>query len=252
MKPLSLEPFQEHQSMYILVVEDDASVARFLVRGLREEGYTVDLCDNGADALSQGARQSYDLYIVDWMLPDLDGVSVIRGLRERGVHRPILMLTARESTNSIVTALDAGADDYMSKPFSFEELLARMRALVRRSTKAEDVHAGRVEIGSSYLRIRERLLVTTVAEHELSNKEFSLLDLLIHHRGEVVGRTRILDRVWGLSSDPSTNVVDVYIRYLRSKLQEAEEINLIETVRGRGYKLISQQEYEDQCADEHT
>lgn len=231
--------------MYILVIEDDASVARFLVRGLREEGHTVDLCARGDDALHQGSRLSYDFILVDWMLPGLDGVSLTRGLRERGVQAPILMLTAKESTDAIVTALDAGADDYMSKPYSFEELLARIRALARRSSQATDVHEGQVLIGSSHFHIRERVLVTPGARHELSNREFALLDLLVRHRGETLGRTSILDRAWGLSADPSTNVVDVYIRYLRSKLQEEDPIPLIDTVRGRGYRLISQDDYEE-------
>lgn len=229
--------------MYILVVEDDASVARFLVRGLREEGHTVDLCARGDDALHQGARLTYDFILVDWMLPGLDGVAVTRGLRECGVHAPILMLTAKESTDAIVTALDAGADDYMSKPYSFEELLARIRALSRRFAQTHDLHEGQVLLGSTHFHVRERLLVTETTRHELSNREFALLDLLVRHRGEVLGRTSILDRAWGLSADPSTNVVDVYVRYLRSKLQEDEPVQLIETVRGRGYRLISQEDY---------
>jgi two-component system OmpR family response regulator len=233
---------------YVLVVEDDASVARFLSRGLIEEGFNVDVCADGALALEQGVRQGYDMMIVDWMLPGLDGVSLVRAWRERGVSAPILMLTARDGTDAVVCSLDAGADDYMNKPYSFEELLARLRALGRRLQPASDPADSRqqVTLGAFTFDVRQRVLLKPNVQHELSNREFSLLDLLVRYRGEVLGRARILDRVWGMSHDPTTNVVDVYIRYLRTKLEHDPDRPIIETIRGRGYRLRTQEEYEQE------
>lgn len=224
---------------YILIVEDEPSVVRFLSRGLQEEGYTVDVCMDGFDAIGQAVQQHYDALIIDWMLPGLDGLALARQLRQRNILTPILMLTAKDETNSIVLALDAGVDDYMSKPFSFEELLARLRALLRRSQSAILPHS--VKLGHVTFDVKKRSLVHPDMTQELSNREFALLELLVQHRGEILSRSRILDRVWGLNHDPSTNVVDVYIRYLRAKLDSPHSTvanSMIETVRKRGYRLI--------------
>jgi DNA-binding response OmpR family regulator len=226
--------------MLVLVVEDDASVSRFLVRGLREEGYLVDTCAEGGSALSQAMSQPYDLILLDWALPEIDGLSLLRAWRDKGLTAPILMLTARAGVEATVLALDAGADDHLSKPFSFEELLARARALVRRSKRAEGALGG-VSIHGATLDLRARVIERGSARHELSAREFALLDFFLQRRGEVLSRARILDRVWGMSHDPTTNVVDVYVRYLRNKIDPdpAPEgyASAIETVRGRGYRL---------------
>lgn len=228
--------------MLILVVEDDPSVTRFLVKGLREEGYQVDSCIDGEQAIEQATMFEYESIILDWSLPSLDGISALRELRSRGITTPVLVLTARSNIPSTVFALDAGADDFMSKPFSFDELLARLRALSRRSTgtlgESKDV-----KINGLSIDLRARILRRGTEVIELSGREFALLDYLLRERGEVLSRARILDRVWGLDHDPNTNVVDVYIRYLRQKLDSAEpETSVIETVRGRGYRLKTEEE----------
>ncbi len=226
--------------MLVLVVEDDPSVSRFLVRGLREEGYEVDTCADGASALAQATAQPYDLIVLDWALPELDGLSLLRAWRARGLAAPVLMLTARAGVEATVLALDAGADDHLSKPFSFEELLARARALVRRARRAEQ-SLGAVQLHGATLDLRARVVERGGARHELSAREFALLDFFLQRRGEVLSRARILDRVWSMAHDPTTNVVDVYVRYLRQKLDPdpAPEgyTSAIETVRGRGYRL---------------
>lgn len=228
--------------MLVLVVEDDRRVADFLIRGLREEGHVVDHCTDGATAIEQGSRLPYEFVLMDWNLPSGDGVSVMRALREAGVLAPVIMLTARSGVDATIIALDAGADDYLTKPFHFEELLARMRSLQRRSIQADST-VGTATIGSCTLDLRRRVLTHTHhGEETLSAREFALLDLLLRERGEVVTRTRILDRVWGVHYDTTTNVVDVYIRYLRQKLHSSTTDAIIETVRGRGYRLRTQNE----------
>lgn len=223
--------------MLILVVEDDARVASFLTRGLTEEGHVADLCTRGDDAIVQALHQPYELALLDWRLPGQDGLAVLRAWRERGFDAPVIMLTARDDHDSAVLALDAGADDFVSKPFSFEELLARIRARARRQ------HAGgalSIAIGAARFSPKDRTITRAGTKHTLSPREFALLDYLLEHRGEVVTRSRILDAVWGMHHDPTTNVVDVYIRYLRQKLDgESSEtkVSAIETIRGRGYRL---------------
>lgn len=227
--------------MLVLIVEDDDRVAQFLHRGLREEGHTVDRCATGSEALRQGPSQPYDVVLLDWALPDMDGVSVLRRWREAGVTAPVIMLTARSGVDATVLALDAGADDYIEKPFSFEELLARMRAQARR--REINGEGTTVTIGDATVDIRKRLVIRDGTEHELTTREFDLLDLFLKNRGDVLSRSTILDRVWGLSHDPTTNVVDVYVRYLRTKLDgENAQSSVIETVRGRGYRLKREDE----------
>ena len=233
--------------MLILGVEDDTRVGQFVRRGLREEGHEVDLCEKGGDAVEQGTTQTYDVLLLDWTLPDIDGLSVLRRWRESGVTAPVIMLTARKGVDSTVLALDTGADDYIEKPFSFEELLARIRAQTRR-TGGADAEAQAVDVGPASVDLRARIVENGAETHELTGREFALLDFFLHHRGEVVGRGRILDRVWGMSHDPTTNVVDVYVRHLRSKLDppdlEGTDGSIIETVRGEGYRLRPQSELE--------
>ncbi len=221
--------------MLILIVEDDARVARFLSRGLQEEGHTVDVCERGDVAMDQGLAQPYEVILLDWGLPGLDGVSLLRHWRDGGLTAPVIMLTARTGVPATVLALDSGADDYLPKPFSFEELLARIRSVTRRLRR--EGPAGVVRVGASTLDLRERTVTRGGETDGLSGREFALLDLLLKHRGDVLSRSRILDRVWGVSADPTTNVVDVYIGYLRAKLDAPGAASVIETVRGRGYRL---------------
>lgn len=222
--------------MLLLVVEDDANVARFLVRGLQEEGWDVDVCARGDDAVHQGTRHPYDLILLDWRLPGLDGLSVLREWRERGLATPVIMLTARGNTESTVEALDAGADDFLSKPFRFEELLARIRARLRRSSNERT----NVRIGDATVDLKRRTVERAGETISLTSREFDLLDLLLRERGQVVQRMRILDSVWGVQHDVTTNVIDVYIRYLRAHLDGPStepSQSVIQTVRGQGYRL---------------
>ena len=228
--------------MLILVVEDDHRVARFLTRGLQEEGFTVDRCATGDDARLQATTQPYDAILLDWGLPGVDGLELIRSWRAGGVAAPIIMLTARTGVDAAVLALEAGADDYLRKPFHFEELLARLRAALRRSQN--EPPGASVRVGLATVDLRRRTVQRPgQPEHGLSGREFNLLDLLLRHRGEVLSRSRILDRAWGLDFDPTSNVVDVYVRYLRSHLDAPEStVSAIETVRGRGYRLRPEEE----------
>lgn len=232
--------------MLILIVEDDTRTAQFLRRGLREENHEVDVVENGEDAVRQGTSQPYDVLLLDWMLPDIDGLSVLRKWRDAGVTEPVIMLTARTGVDSAVLALDTGADDYIEKPFSFEELLARLRAQTRR-TGGGDVEAQAADVGPASVDLRARVVEHGSETHELTAREFALLDFLLKYRGEVVGRGRILDRVWEMSHNPTTNVVDVYIRRLREMLDppdlEGTDGSIIETVRGEGYRLRPQEEW---------
>jgi DNA-binding response OmpR family regulator len=232
----------------ILVVEDDERVARFLVRGLREEGFHINHCGDGRTGLETGLAQTFDLVLLDWSLPDLDGLSVLKRWRDHGLVTPVILLTARGGTDNRVMGLDHGADDYMEKPFSFEELLARIRANVRRHRLSGGFSGepSALALGEAWVDLGRREVRLGEQVHVLSNREFQLLRFLLEHRGETLSRGRILDRVWGMSHDPSTNVVDVYIRYLRDKLDSAEQratgLSIIETVRGRGYRLKPESE----------
>src|SRR4051794_18536027 len=218
--------------MRILLVEDDVKLARALARGLRRHAYAVDHAADGEAALMHAAVYDYDLVMLDVMLPGRDGLDVCAALRERGQAVPILMLTAREQVGDRIRGLDAGADDYLAKPFDFGELLARMRALQRRPalTRAPELRAGELVVDPATHAV-------TVAGRpvELTAREFALLEYLAGHCGEVVSRTRLLDHVWDENFLGSTNVVDVYVGYLRRKLGRG----LITTVRGVGYRLES-------------
>jgi two-component system, OmpR family, response regulator len=218
--------------MKILVVEDNRKLARFLHRALSEERHVVDTVTDGTTAVEQVATIDYDLVILDWMLPEMDGLSVCRMLRSRGARVPILMLTARGDVNERITGLDAGADDYLSKPFDLGELLARVRALHRRAEAAGVVlRAGPLVIDRAQHRAeleRRRLALTP--------REFALLAYLAAERGRTVPRTELLSKLWDINFDPGSNVVEVHIRHLRDKLGEWSR--LIETVRGVGYRMI--------------
>jgi two-component system OmpR family response regulator len=222
--------------MKILLVEDEERLSRALVRGLSEEGHTVDLCAYGNDALSQGAALGYDVVILDWMLPDLDGVSVLRAWRAAGLRTPVLMLTARGTVPERVQGLRAGADDYLTKPFDFEELLARIEALHRRA----DGSNAALTAGDVTLDPRRRALRRGEREVSLTAREFALATELFAHAGDVLTRSELLDRVWGARFDGEPNVVDVYVGYLRRKLADLDAQGLtVRAVRGVGYRLES-------------
>lgn len=216
--------------MKLLVIEDDAKLAQLLRRVLQEEGYVVDLCDRGQEGLRQAATPIYDLVVLDWMLPDLDGLTVCRELRRRGATVPVLMLTARGELGEKVLGLESGADDYMVKPFEIEELLARIHALTRRAGALGKLVSGPLEID----RERRRATVGGVP-CELTTREYDLLIYLVRRAGQVVKRNDLLREVWETSSDSPSNSLDVHVSRLREKL--GAYAWLIETVRGAGYRL---------------
>jgi two-component system OmpR family response regulator len=223
--------------MRLLLVEDDVKLARALKRGLAREGYSVDLAGNGAEALAEARSNDYDAVVLDVMLPGLDGFSVCEELRRLENWVPVLMLTARDHVKDRIRGLDAGADDYLVKPFDFGELLARLRALARREPAERPAT---IEVGD--LRVDPMRYVVTRAgrEVELTPREFELLYFLARRAGEVVPRAALLEHVWDESEDASTNVVDVYVGYLRKKLERPfRRRRLIRTVRGVGFMLES-------------
>jgi DNA-binding response OmpR family regulator len=220
----------------ILVVEDEPKMAALIRRVLVAEHHVVDTAPDGATAIALASEVGYDVAILDRMLPDMDGTSVVRLWRVRGVETPVLMLTAMGSVEHRVDGLDAGADDYLAKPFAFSELLARVRALGRRPAAPVP---RRLTVGD--LELDELRHVARVGDHvvDLSAREFALLGFLIRHAGQVVTRQQILDAVWGAEPDVYSNVVDLYIHYLRRKLEEVDRAGLLRTVRGVGYSLRS-------------
>lgn len=227
--------------MSILIVEDDSRVADFLNRGLRAEGYAVHLAKSGTEGLALARSGDHTLILLDVMLPGINGIELCQTLRSEGRNTPILMLSAMSTVDDRVAGLRCGADDYLVKPFAFEELLARIEALGRRGDKAEEI--------DSTLRVddlvfdREKMRVSRAAHVvNLTAKELALLELLMRHPGRLYSRERILSNVWGVHEDPLTNVVDVYVRRLRAKLDDGHAVQLIKTVRGLGYKIESQGE----------
>jgi DNA-binding response OmpR family regulator len=216
--------------MRILAVEDEAAILRMLERGLTAAGHQVLAAETGEDAATLAIDEGVDLVLLDISLPGLSGHDVLTRIRARRPELPVLMLTARDDLDNKVRALDAGADDYLTKPFAFEELLARIRALTRRSDQAS---ATVLEVGDVRLDLLGRRVWRGARPIELSNREFTLLEYLLRHPGQVLSRTQILFAVWEYDADPSSNVVDVYIRYLRRKLGDPSRIS---TVRGAGYR----------------
>ena len=220
--------------MRLLVVEDEIKMAGLLVRGLREDGHAVDVARTGDDALWMGQAVEYDAVVLDLMLPGLDGVSVCRAWRENGVWTPVLMLTARDGVEDRVAGLDAGADDYLVKPFALKELKARLRALARRGVSERPAV---VEVGDLRLDPATRQVWRGSVEIQLSTKEFALLDTLMRRAGLVLSRLQLLEHAWDYAYENRSNVVDVYIRYLREKVDRPFGRKSIETVRGAGYRL---------------
>jgi len=220
--------------MRVLLVEDDERIAGFVSKGLRESSYAVDVVTDGNKALYQILLYQYDVIILDVMLPGTDGFNVCREVRKSGNQTPILMLTARDAVEDKITGLDTGADDYITKPFAFEELLARLRALLRRQSKLRpsSIVVADLEIDMSARRVHRG-----GSEIPLTAKEYALLEYLARERGKVVGRTEISEHVWDETFDPFSNLIDVYIRRLRVKIDEGYERQLIHTRRGAGYVL---------------
>jgi DNA-binding response OmpR family regulator len=220
--------------MRILVIEDDADLAQFIRKALNEERYAVDLASDGEEGLELAMRIPYDLLIVDIMLPKLDGLTVCRRLRAAGNNVPVLLMTARNSVEDKVSGFDTGADQFLTKPFAFPELLARIRNLLRRGSPQDVVH---LKVADLELDIVSRRVWRAGKEIVLTNKEFSVLEYLLRNRNRVLTRTSIIDHVWGLTHDPMTNIVDVHIRALRAKINRNGSPPLITTVRGVGYML---------------
>ena len=220
---------------HVLVVEDEQRLARLMKRVLEEEGHVVDLAGNGEDALALGLTGTFEAIVLDILLPRMDGFEVCRRLRANNVTTPVIMLTARASVEDRVTGLDAGADDYLAKPFAFEELLARVRALVRRQPAIAST--ARLQVGN---------LVMDTAKHEvrrgdqvvaLTGKEYQLLEYFLRHPNQVLTRNQILDHVWGYDAEPGASVIEIYIHYLRNKIDRDAPVQMLHTVRGVGYML---------------
>ncbi|MFI5048199.1 MAG: response regulator transcription factor [Acidimicrobiia bacterium] len=222
--------------MRVLVVEDEVKMAALVKRALEREGYAVDVAGNGQDGLWLGSENAYDAIVLDVMIPAPNGFEVCRELRARGMWAPVLLLTARDGVDDRVTGLDAGADDYLAKPFSFAELAARLRALTRRGAvpRPSILSAGDLTLDPATHRVTRGDV-----DIELSPKEFALLELFLRHPDDVLTRTSILEHAWDFAYDGTSNVVDVYVRYLREKIDRPFGRETIETVRGVGYRLRS-------------
>ncbi len=232
--------------MRVLVVEDHERMADLIRRGLEEEGYAVDLATTGEDGPWMAAENGYDAILLDVMLPGFDGFEVCRALRSAGCWAPVLMLTARDSVGDRVHGLDAGADDYLTKPFSVEELRARLRALLRRGAAARPAV---LRVGDLTLDPATHTVERAGVRVELTAKEFALLECFMRNAGEVLSRSRLIEHVWDFAFEGDSNVVDVYVRYLREKIDRPFGVETIETVRGVGYRLRAERDA-DAAADQ--
>jgi DNA-binding response OmpR family regulator len=222
--------------MRVLLVEDDAKAARLLSRGLREEGFVVDVAGSGEAGDEMAFVGRYDVIVLDWLLPGKDGLAVCRDLRAAGIGTPILMLTARDAVGDRVSGLDAGADDYLTKPFAFEELLARARALLRRS---ELTRPPVLRVADLALDPVDHRVMRGDSRIDLTPKEYAILELLMRHAGALVTRGRIAEAVWDRERDDFANLVDVHVSHLRKKVDSGPGPPLIETVRGRGFRIAA-------------
>jgi two-component system, OmpR family, response regulator len=222
--------------MRVLVVEDDKKIASFVVNGLKQSGFAVDHCMDGEEAHVFARSTAYDAAVVDVMLPKLDGLSLVQSLRKEGVRMPVIFLSAKATVDDRVKGLQAGGDDYLTKPFAFSELLARVQALIRRATQTP-TEPTRLVVGDLTLDLLTREVTRNGQRIELQAREFSLLEYLMRHAGRVVTKTMILEHVWDYSFDPQTNVVDVLVHRLRSKVDKDFPKKMIHTMRGVGYVL---------------
>ena len=222
--------------MRLLLVEDDARIARFVARGLQEQSYAVDVVADGNDALYQIEIHDYDVVILDVMIPGKDGFATCRAIRELGKRTPVLMLTAKDAVEDRITGLDCGADDYLTKPFEFGELLARLRALLRRPN---EMHSPKLVVGDLTLDTASQTAKRGARKIPLTAKEYALLEFLARNAGRVVGRSEIAEHVWDETFDPFSNLIEVYVNRLRRKLGDDDRKPLLQTRRGSGYILAS-------------
>ncbi len=225
----------ENRYMDILLVEDNNRISDFVIKGLEESGFSVVLAHSGSEARSLIMQKSWKLILLDIMLPDIDGYEILQYTRYKKINTPILVLSALGEPDDKVKALDYGADDYLAKPFHFKELVARINALIRRVKSSYDSQSEYLECGDLKLFVNRHRVERAGAEIKLTLQEFKLLKLLMENTDKVLSRTEILDSVWGINYDSNTNVVDVYISYLRNKLDVGGSTKLIDTVKGRGY-----------------
>ena len=222
--------------MKLLLIEDDIESAKYLIKGLREQGYVVDHCPNGKDGLFMAASEKYDAMIIDRMVPEVDGITIIQTLRASGNQTPMIILTALDKVEERVKGLKSGADDYLAKPYSFTELLARLEAITRR--KAGEKAVTKLTCGELEMDLLTREVTRAGKSIELQAREFALLEYLIRNHGTVVTRTMLLEHVWDYNFDPQTNVIDVHISRLRQKIDKGFDKSMIQTLRGAGYKLV--------------
>ncbi len=221
--------------MRVLLIEDDKELSTYIAKGLREQGHTVDQAADGKDGLFMATTENFDLLIIDRMLPKLDGLTIIKTLRASHSSVPVLILSALGEVDDRVIGLKAGGDDYLVKPFAFSELLARMDALKRRYEAQSEQVATKLEAGNLVMDLLARKVTRSGQKIDLQSREFKLLEYLVKHQGQVVTRTMLLENVWNYHFDPQTNVIDVHISRLRSKIDKDFDIPLIRTVRGAGY-----------------
>lgn len=220
--------------MRILVVEDERKVASFIKRGLEEERYIVETASDGEEGLHLAMENEFDALVLDVMLPKLDGYSIVRALRAAGKATPILMLTARGTMEDRVQGLDLGADDYLTKPFHFEELAARLRSILRRSSTEKTT---RLQVGELELDLVTHFAYRDGKEIELTTKEYALLEYLLRNRGRILSRSMIMQHVWKHNFDPESNIIDVYIKRLRQKIERPDQPQIIQSIRGVGYRV---------------
>lgn len=219
--------------MRILIIEDEPGIAGFLKEGLEEECFAVDVADNGREGLAMALSSDYDLLVVDWLLPGLSGVEICRQFRKENNQVPIIFLTAKDTLDDVIFGLESGADDYMKKPFAFEELLARIRVQLRRSASGSSL----LEAGGVEMSLAAHRVTCNGKDVSLTPKEFALLEYLLHNKGRVCTRSRIIEHVWDIHFDADTSVIDVYVNFLRKKLDVSGCSDFIETVRGVGYVI---------------
>ena len=220
--------------MRVLVIEDEKKVANFIKLGLEDEQYIVDVCNDGLEGYEKIMNSHYDLILLDVMLPGKDGFSILRDVRESGIETPIIMLTARTSTEDRITGLDLGADDYLPKPFSFDELAARIRTIIRRSNPEKTT---KIRCGDLVLDTISHVAYRMGVEIDLTSKEYSLLDYLIKNKNRILSRSTITEHVWKHNFDPESNIIDVYIKRLRAKIDIDSANHIIQSIRGVGYRL---------------